>query len=249
MEHQFDKLELLSYHAGDVAAEKKAAMDRHVASCMQCRQYLASLDAEKSAFLAAHPFAQTAAQWNSKPGKRLVFVPRQVYALAASLILCLGAGYLYIKSMPEPGYRIKGETTLKVFVKNLKGDIEKRSTQNYVTGEKIQFLYSCGPKNQFALFSLDTAGGISTYFPASGDTSLSLERGQDIPLPNSIALDEYTGREVFIGVFSEKPFLASRVLEQLKASFAASRSIDFIALDRKDLSTVSILLTVLPEKH
>jgi hypothetical protein len=245
MEHQFDKLELLSYAAGDCAPDKRKAIEGHIASCEQCRAYLASLKSEKAAFLQAHSFEATAARQNTQQtSRRLFFRYRQVYALAASLVLFFGAGYLYLMSRAEPGYRIKGETNLKIFVKNLGGDIEKRGTQEYFTGEKIQFLYSCGAKNNFALISMDTTGAVVTYFPMAHDSSLALERGQDIPLPNSIALDEYTGRELFMGVFSEKRFFVPHLVEKLKASFEKSHAIDSIGIIEKDFFTVTFSLTV-----
>jgi hypothetical protein len=245
MEHQFDKLELLSYAAGDCAPDKRKAIEGHVATCEQCRAYLSSIEAEKAAFLVAHPLDETLAQASKKEKKKILFFrSRQVYALAASLVLFLGAGYLYLLGRTEPSYRIKGETNLKIFVKNHAGDIEKRGTQEYFTGEKIQFLYSCGAKNNFALISMDTTGAVVTYFPMAHDSSLALERGQDIPLPNSIALDEYTGRELFMGVFSEKRFFVPHLVEKLKASFEKSHAIDSIGINQKDFFTVTFSLTV-----
>jgi hypothetical protein len=245
MEHEFDKIELLSYFTGDGSAAKRGAIARHVASCGQCRACLASLESEKAAFLQVHPFEQTAARLNAQQtGRRLFFRHRQVYALAASMLLFLGAGYLYMAGRIEPGYRIKGETNLKIFVKNHEGDIEKRGRQEYFTGEKIQFLYSCGAKNNFALISMDTTGAITTYFPATQDSSLALDRGQDIPLPNSIMLDEYTGRELFMGIFSEKRFFVPHLVERLKASFDRSHSIDSIGIAGTDFTTVTYSLFV-----
>jgi hypothetical protein len=245
MEHEFDKIELLSYFTGDITGGKRGAMERHIASCGQCRAYLASLESEKAAFLQAHPFEETAARWNTRQaGRRVFFRHRQVYALAASLILFLGAGYLFMAGRTETGYRIKGETNLKIFVKNHAGDIEKRGRQEYFTGEKIQFLYSCGAKNNFALISMDTTGAVSIYFPQSEDSSLALERGRDIPLPNSIALDEYAGRELFMGIFSEKQFFVPQLVERLKTSFGRSHSIDSIGIAEKDFITVTYSLTV-----
>ncbi|HUI91216.1 MAG TPA: hypothetical protein VLX68_03110 [Chitinivibrionales bacterium] len=250
MEHEFDKIELLSYFAGDLPAAKRDAIKRHVASCEQCAGYLASQESEKAAFLREQPFETTAARSSVRhTGKLLLYTRRQAYALAASLILLVGASYLFLSSRPEPGYRIKGETALKLFVKNREGGVEKRAGREYFTGEKIQFLYSCGAKNNFALVSMDTAGAVTVYYPQSRDSSLSLERGQDLPLPNSIALDEYTGRELFIGIFSERPFFVPRLVEKLKISFDRRHSIDSTAIDDKEFTAVPYLLSIQREKR
>jgi hypothetical protein len=96
---------------------------------------------------------------------------------------------------------------------------------------------------------MDTTGAVVTYFPQSHDSSLALDRGQDIPLPNSIALDEYTGRELFMGVFSEKRFFVPHLVEKLKASFEKSHAIDSIGIDEKYLTTVTFSLTIQQGKH
>jgi hypothetical protein len=250
MNHKFDKIDLLSFYTGDGNAAKRNAIEIHLGSCEHCRAYLASLDTEKTAFLSAHPFEEATAQRTIKRENRpLFFGYRQTYALAATLVLFLGAGYLFIAGRAMPQNRIKGETSLKIFVKNLQGDIEKRGTKTYLPGEKIQFLYSCAEKNNFALMSIDTTGAITTYFPQSQDSSLTLERGQDIPLPNSIVLDEYTGKESFIGIFSLERFYLPDMQARLKASFITSRSLDSISLATKTISAVSHILSIQREKR
>ncbi len=242
--HQFNKIDLLSYFTGDTGDAKKRAITRHIGSCGKCRSYLASIEAEKAAFLATHPFEAAASLHDRKPAQRILFFQRRsVCALAASLVLLVGAGSLYLATREEPGTRIKGDTSLTILVKDRHGDIEKRAGREYFTGEKIQFVYSCGADNHFALVGIDTAGGVTTYFPPSGDSSMVLDKGRDIPLPNSIALDNYTGPELFAGVFSDRRFSLSDVRRRIGSSLDKSSLPDTLRLGG-GFVTVPHLLTI-----
>jgi hypothetical protein len=246
-DHTFSTTDLLSYFTGDLREEKRRAIEAHVASCASCRRFLVNLESEKSAFLADHPFDATVTlPKRQEPHRMLPFLRHQYYALAASLVLFVAAGYLYLASRPGTENRIKGDVGLKAFVQNSTGNIEKRRDRIYHTGEKIQFLYSCAVENRFVLLGIDTTGAITTYYPTAGDSSCTLERGADIPLPNSIVLDEYTGREAFLAVFSKKPLFVPEVKERLAALFARTRSIDSIDVKGNDAFAVNYVITVLP---
>jgi hypothetical protein len=245
--HPYDKTDLLSYFTGGMTEEKRRAIESHAADCKSCRDYLSGLASEKSTFLAAHPFAATIKPEAPVRTARVIpFVQRRYLALAAMLVLFVAAGYLSLSGRFAMENRIKGETGLKAFVQSRTGTIEKRRDRIYYTGEKIQFLYSCSEANSFILLGFDTTGAMTGYFPATGDSSCVLERGADLPLPNSIVLDEYTGRELFLAVFSKKPLSVPDVKQRLAASFAAHRSID--SLDIKNIGdavVISYYLTVL----
>jgi hypothetical protein len=231
--HEFDKLELLSYSAGDCSEIKATAIQAHVKNCSLCRSYLDLLLTEKKDFLAQHPFdtvvhqkatlsrAEMALQSkNDKTRKSLFpFSSRTYFSLAASLVLFVSLGYFIALKNPIQENRIKGNVGMAVFVQDKNGTIETRSSAEYKTGEKIQCVYSCDNRNNFVLLSIDTTGNISTYYPFTGDTSIVLEKGQDLPLPNSIILDNYIGPETFISFFSEAPFSVFQVKQQLQNAF------------------------------
>jgi hypothetical protein len=243
--HPFDKIDLIAFAAGDVLGDRRAALERHIASCEPCRRFATSLASEKASFLASHPYERTVAlPAQPQAAQRFTFFRSQVYALAATLLLFAGAGFLYLSHTATPGIRTKGDTALKIFVKNRQGAVERRDGNEYSTGEKVQFLYSCGNDNNFALISIDTTGGITTYFPASGDSSMVLERGRDIPLPNSIALDNYTGPEVFAGVFSSRRFSLTDLRRLIAASLDKSGLSDSLRLRGDGFVVVSHLLTI-----
>jgi hypothetical protein len=244
-EHPFDKIDLLSFVTGSASDITAAAIRSHLASCDSCRAYCSSLEAGKRSFLAANPFEQTITlPARSEPKRITAFFGAPLYALAATLVVCIGAGWLYLAQHGAPQMRIKGEAGLKVFVQNADGAVEKRQSMEFRTGEKIQFLYSCGAANRCILLSIDTTGTITTYFPADGDSSCALEPGQDLPLPNSIVLDEYTGRELFLGFFSGRPLSAGAVRRRVADAFSVSRSIDSLDLGGMAAAIITCPFTV-----
>jgi hypothetical protein len=192
--------------------------------------YCYALEREQQEFLEKHPVKGV---MNLQPKQvKIVRFPAlaRYYAIAASFILCIGAGYVYMTSLGNPGYRIKGKTELSAYVKTDDNRIEQRTNDTFFTGERIQFRYSSGSKNRFILMSIDTTGSMVTYYPGRGDSAIALEPGQGIPLPNSIVLDEYAGKELFVGVFAEKPVAVSLVKQRVRDAFSAKGKLDSFSL-------------------
>jgi hypothetical protein len=242
--HVFDKVQLTSYFTGDIDNALFQKISEHVAACPSCKDYLHALKTEKETFLKTHAFEDIALPEKTAGDNRLSFrIMPKIYGLAASFLVFITAGFFLLQHF-EPGSRIKGEVNLKLFVKNSFGAVEKRGEQRYYPGEKVQFLYSCGSRNKFMLFSIDTSGTISQYYPSQGDSSIGLEPGQDVPLPHSILLDSYIGKELFVGVFSEKTLYCPEIKRAVQASFDQSRSLDSISIFPANCTAVKYVLTV-----
>jgi hypothetical protein len=151
-------------------------------------------------------------------------------------MLAVATGSFLLLRTPARDSRIKGTSGLELYVKNTRGEVEKRERPFYKTGERIQFRYSCADRNKFMLLSIDSTGAVMTYYPSHGDSSEILEPGQGIPLSHSILLDEYSGKELFLGVFSAEKLHAPSVVEQLRAEFRRAGAIDSIGLFMKNVS-------------
>ncbi len=244
-DHPFDNLDLLAYASGDVREARRDAISRHLSTCDTCRAFVAAAESQRAAFLALHPFERTITLTApSQPARRFYFFRRQAYALAATLVLFAAAGYVYLSHVNEPGMRVKGDTSLKIFVKNRQGGVEQRTDNAYYTGEKVQFLYSCGGDNNFALASVDTTGSLAIYFPSSGDSSVMLDKGRDIPLPNSITLDTYAGPEIFVGIFSDHRFSIADLKRIIAGSLGKGGLPDTSRLKETGYTVLSRLFTI-----
>jgi hypothetical protein len=229
--HEFDKIDLLTFVTGGYGEKEAERIDLHVRACPSCRSYVDTFRSQNAAFLRSHPYEEMETGAAQAP-----FRSWRIYGIAASIVVLLTAGYFFHQRETMPSSRIKGAAGLTLYVKNARGEIEMRNEQVYSTGERIQFSYSCGSRNKFLLLSIDATGAITHYYPFRGDSSEVLEPGQDIPLPHSIILDEYIGREIFFGVFSETKLHAARIEDSLKADFNRTKNIDSIGFSIKDVS-------------
>jgi hypothetical protein len=247
--HTFDKTDLLAYITGSCSDFRRVGIEKHLLECDSCRAYCVGLKAEQEAFLREYPFKETISLPVNVPGvekkQHPLFAGQRYYALAASLLVFIAAAVFFMVETKHTDFRIKGSIGLKAFVQNREGGIEKREDRVFRTGEKVQFLYSCDAARCFILLSIDTTGAVTAYFPAQGDSSMTLESGQDIPLPNSIVLDEYTGRELFVGLFSKKPLFVPAVKAMVADAFAKSRSMDSLAIYGSGAILVNYPCTVL----
>jgi hypothetical protein len=231
--HEFDKIDLLEFATGACAEVDAARISAHLTSCASCRSFVEEFRSENAAFLSGHPYE--VADDAAAPKPRIVaFRWRRVYGIAALVALMVTTGSFFLLRDETGPTRVKGATGLKLYVKNADGAIEIREKQVYRAGERIQFSYSCDKRNKFLLLSIDTSGVITRYYPVAGDSSEALEPGQDIPLSHSILLDDYAGRELFIGIFSEEKIRADLLRDSLAAGFNRTHEIDSIGLAVKN---------------
>jgi hypothetical protein len=240
--HPFGTLELIAYRSGDLPAEKQAQIAAHLEQCAQCRDRLNDLAREQQGFLQKLPFEsiKTAA-----PAARVLTFrrfSRPVYALAATLVLCLTAAFYY--SSRVPSYRLKGDVSITLHVRGANDQIEVRPDQNYFPGEQIQLTYSCGDLVNFVLLSMDSSGAITTYYPFDRDSSIALPPGADLPLPNSIVLDDYLGRELYLAVFSRTALKVENIKARLEQAFAKEHALKPFELDLgRDAVCRSVIIT------
>ncbi len=237
---KYDKLTLLSFVAGDLRAAARSSVESHLRQCTVCADFIRQMNEERSTFLDELPSIDVIPV---KSRKLFRFAPaRTAFAIAAGLILAVGTGSLLINRTND-GYRTKGDITLMLFAQDSTGAPSVRKEPVFAPGERIQFTYSCGDERYFILASIDDAGHISVFYPAHTDSSMLVEPGRDLPLPNSIVLDDYIGKELFIVVFSARPLQVATVVNEVKRAFSESRDLHKLLL-RIDGATIrSILLT------
>lgn len=238
---EFDTVTLMSYFAGDLDSLTALRIANHIKQCTTCSIVVDSMEKVRAVFLKKYPVPSLPV--NSSRTKMKVFTTRSMLSLAASLILIVTAGFFSFMHFDRDGYRIKGSTQMNIFVQDQNGIPAKRVENVYFPGEKIQFTYSCGSNRYFMLLSTDTSGAISVYYPTNGDMSIELEAGQDLPLPNSITLDNYTGPELYLAIFSALPLHAASVKDKLKSSLEKSRGLGSLHLNIENAEVRTVYIT------
>ena len=237
---KYDKLTLLSYVTGDLSVEKRSDLEAHLKRCSVCAGFIRRAEEERSSFLGEYPSIDVVPMKNRKLFR---FTPvRTAFALAATLVIAVGTASLLVNRSGD-GYRIKGDIALNLFAQDGSGAPVVREQQVFSPGERIQFTYSCGGERYFILASIDDSGRVSVFYPAEGDSSMLLEPGSDLPLPNSIVLDEYIGKELFIAVFSARPLQVAAVVGRVRKGFTEGKSLDRLTPSIANATIKSILLT------
>ncbi len=240
--HEIHKLSIEAYCTDTLPEKEKIELENHLRECSECQDYLRQLTQQKNAFLEKYPFESLPLPQT----KKIISFPskRHIYALAASFIIMITGSWLFYSSRSQNTMRIKGGTDIRMVVKSLDGAIEERTTATCYPNERIQFIYSCGAQNNFMLFSIDEQGSLSTYLPAAGDSSVTLQKGAEMPLPNSILLDDYIGNELFIAIFSERSLQVPALKNYILKKYTTEGNIEDISLQNtKDFTVHSFLLT------
>jgi hypothetical protein len=238
-EHEVDRITLTAYFTGDLPEERSRELREHIQGCLYCRGFLEKLESEKALFLQKHPYESAAPDLSAAESGSS---SKGLYAAAALLALFLTAGLYFFTNPREPETRIKGETGIEIHVKEAGQAAVSRTEHVYYPGEYIQVSYSCGKENMFTLMSIDETGKITCYFPAAQESSMVLERGAGIPLPNSSVLDDYLGRELFMAVFSEQKLDLSEVKDGIRRSYDEAGNIQDLVPDLNKKCTVGTIL-------
>lgn len=237
MKH-YDKLELTSYVTGDVFAEKRAAIEKHLAECEQCHLFTEKLECEKTKFLDNNSFDELDLEESET---KIHYFPknviRSVSSVAALLVLVVTVQFTtqfatQSDAVPTVAFKGKGGSDFSILVETHNGTITERESDVYYPGERIQVCYNTVVSQHLVLLSIDGTGKLSRYFPSRGRTSLEVPAGVSQPLPNSIRLDEYIGSEKLVMVFSKDPILLDSLESQITAAFSAG-TLDSLTLGGK----------------
>ncbi len=237
----YDKITLTSYFNEDLDARLMEEIQKHLLQCESCAKVLLSLREEQKEFLKKMPFEQLPERVDK--GNNRTSLWRTYYALAASLLLAIGGLYLFRMEQKPSFAQVKGGSSIALYKKGEEGIVEKQTHHVYTPGEQIQITYSSVSNKYLILLSIDETGKISSYYPQHADSSVLIETGADIPLPNSIVLDGYIGQELFIALFSSKPKYVPLLISKIKSKVVKQGSleqIDIPHLNDEDVHTILI---------
>jgi hypothetical protein len=141
-------------------------------------------------------------------------------ALAAALVLFLtfrgGGG--------DEGTRTKGGKTKLGFYVNHGGNVRLGGPDEHVVpGDGLRFVVTTGESAFLAVLSVDGAGHVSSYYPASLHEGTAagagpVAAGHDVALPLSTTLDETLGSETIYGVFCSEDFEIEPMRRALEAT-------------------------------
>lgn len=223
MKHPFDSIELTSYVTGDISAEKRAKIEEHLDGCETCADTVKQMLDEQKMFNMEMPYNGSVDETDTGI---LHFPKMKVISSIAALILFAVTIQFTLRenvSIEQQMIALKGAEQISFFVENDTGGVEERDSDIYYPGERIQVCYSTVATAYLSLFSMDSNGTLSRFFPTYGTLSTKVEPGISVPLPHSIRLDSYIGEEKFIMVFSPTAVPISEIETKISTAFQENR--------------------------
>ncbi len=233
------KLLIERLSAGELDKDDSRRIEEHCKTCPECAGYLESLRHDARCFLALHPFRDFQQHTVSIPHqpwyriflngfRRPSLSP--VYGLIAIIFITAPViYYTYYHHGPQgdpstPGIRFKGNTSLSFLLKR-NGIISHCSPLDTVyPGDEIQVIYSTPRPGFISLVSIDSYGAISWYFPQKDSQfcSIAAKPGGRQVYPAGILLDDSQGKELIVGLLSDKPLSTKTVKKWLTGAIRTS---------------------------
>jgi len=209
-----------AWFAGELAAGAAAAAEAHVAGCDRCGHRRAEFAAQRQEFFAVTPEID----WRPALGnrarnqrRRQTLVTLATLAAAAALVVLVSR----VREQPEAIVRAKGGPSVGFFVQ--RGESSQRGASGEVVypGDHIRFAYTSDRPRYLAIYSLDSRGKASIFFP-DGDLAERVPAGSDSSLRSAVELDDAPGLETVFAVFCDADFS----VERLRKSLAERRTLE-----------------------
>ncbi|MBM4776476.1 MAG: DUF4384 domain-containing protein [Archangiaceae bacterium] len=217
-----------------LAKELVPGLEAHLSGCAACRAYLTELEAEQVAFRVRYPTdALLARHPVARPKSR--GLPFWIFAGAALASIIVGV--VVVTRAPSDDVHFKGGGSFTVLVQPM-GERGRPlgTTERLHRGDALRFSFTAPADGHVAVFDLD-ASGASTLVPFHGTQPLAVKAGAPTAFPDSIVLDESTGPEWVIAVFSPVAFELEPVLGQLRAQSSQAERVS-LSCDGCDFEAV-----------
>ncbi len=201
------------YLAGDLGAERQAAIEAELKTSPEDQARFDELRADSAAFLIKHPPGPLVARATEGRSKRRwwrAFMPALAAAAAAVLLFSFWQA-------AEPDRSVKGGVAFTAFLKV--GQDTHRIARGDVLheGNQVRFALQAPAAGFVAVLSKDGAGHVTVYHPF-GESQAAPYLPDQALMPGAIALDATKGREQVWAVYSAQPFALGPLVESLEKS-------------------------------
>lgn len=242
-----DKLLIEKYFTGELNEAESGKVQQHVQNCTVCKQYYEELAAENNCFLENRPFNafinslvqdKISEPWY-KPLLSFSLQPalRPLYALILIIGIAVPFYVFYAPDDISPSIRNKGAEQLS-FIYRRDGNVyEGTVNDTFQTQDEIQIIYNSLKKQYISLFSIDSKGKISFYFPENTSRwcSIKTEKGPAIHYPLGIVLDNTPGHELIIALMTKKRIKVREVQDWI-SNHKKEQSINLLELEKQLLT-------------
>ena len=147
--------------------------------------------------------------------------------LAAAAALLLGLYVVLGSGPPKPAddyIQFKGAVSVEVVAKRGEHQIKVEQGSALIEDDALRFIVTTGSPGYLDLFSVDSTGQVSPFYPPSDPTAdpspLSLDDSGRHVLPGSVILDDAVGEEHLVLVFSITFFDRNVVQKEIRSKGA-----------------------------
>ncbi|MBN2529777.1 MAG: DUF4384 domain-containing protein [Deltaproteobacteria bacterium] len=229
------RLMLASYHTNEMDERQIEMVNSHLKHCARCNEVLNKLRQHATAYesneahhlsnLRAAMAAENAANDNvvsirqSRRGKAAIYAGVAIAAAALLLVMF-------------PVFKPRSQDSEKDMV-TYKGDfsmnaVVKRDSNQFVLSEDaalqendaLRFTVQTKSPGFVSIFNVDATGAITLLYPGSDSSqnlpAMKIPRSGETTLDGSVVLDDATGTERFVTVFSTRPFKTDSIRNILK---------------------------------
>jgi hypothetical protein len=248
---------LAQWKVSDLSSAELAEIERHAEQCGDCRATLAAIErlseeqeSRLEQRLAAFDERLEAAVARSRRRTSLVAAGTIAAAAGIALVLVLAVGTSGPRPATEqPAYTgLKGTMKFQVVAK--RGDNQFRVDPGAELRENdaLRFVVVTDRGGWVAVFSVDTRGAVSPFYPDTepdrDPSLLRLDGAGRHELPGSIVLDDATGPEHLVVVFSPGEFDRGEVFRWAREISFDSEPLSLGELGRGRQLTVGVVQVV-----
>ena len=219
-EHLSD-LALERWVAGELAGDTSAA-GHHLARCAHCQARLRHRSEARSAFAGRGDLAALAEATGRRAGPAPSSRRRRVLALGAvAAVACAAVAIPPLLSTRSgerlDGLRAKGGLALELFVHHPDGAVASMAPDGAAAGgDQLRFRVVTPRKGFVAIVSVDGAGQVSSYLPATGSLP-AVDPGAHL-LDGAVELDDVLGHERLLAFLCAEPLDGATVLEEVRGA-------------------------------
>ncbi|MBL8955353.1 MAG: DUF4384 domain-containing protein [Myxococcaceae bacterium] len=228
-------VELARHLANELSAAEAADFAQHVARCADCA---ATLD----------DVTDTRGVW-AAPAAAVLAFPRRVRLFVAPALALAAALLAFVATwlVPAPASdRLvpKGVASWSLDLAVQRGGQQflAPSGARLQKGDQLGFFYSSDRDGYLTVFYADAVGAPVRIFPARGDASAKIAAGEKVRLSDGAVLDDGSGCEWAIGVFTPAPLSGEKARELVSAMLGGRQGCTLGAAPKGSLAVVNVVV-------
>lgn len=214
------QLELVALASSGVATtEEQKHAKAHLQECSECADSVLWLTANLSSLESPAKTVTAKTSWWQQIFSQMV--PWQWAAAAAAVVLVVATPLVWWPESEVPGKTstllVKGQAD-QLFVAVQRGAqrFAAQPEQRLLAGDKLGLFYTADKAGYLLIFGVANKHGIARLYPAKSSSSIAIDAGHRVAIPDGVEVQPGQGCEWLVAVFSEQPLDHATVEPLLK---------------------------------